>query len=677
MNPKDLNAYKLLTDNSKYREEIEIYSLLFKPFDIKGLYLKNRLVMPPIGTSFKTADCVSRRLKSWYVERAKGGVGMIVTQHAFADLHVAEHRRTWTLSEDECVSKLRDLTDAIHAHQTIVVAQLAHPGRRIKQKNGCAYPVSASSISSALAGCWSIPTALTLEDIQSQIETFAKGAKRAKEAGFDAVQLHAAHGYLIWSFLSPFANKRKDRYGGDRKNRARFLIETLSLIREGVGKDFPVFVRMNGSDYSEGGIEIEDARAYARNIEEAGADAISISAAETSRLFPGEYMVPPRAVVRGCNVHLAAAIKKVVGIPVSVAGRIDNPTLAERILEEGKADLIEMGRGLVCDPELPKKAYRNQTKEIRPCIACNHCEDIQELGLPIECSVNPIAGREYKHKVTQPEKPLRVMVIGGGPAGMEAARMAAAIGHRVTLCEKENELGGQLKLASLSPFKSEMRELINWYKAELDRLRVRINTNHRVMPSTIQEESPDITIIATGAVPSVPSTLRTKQENVVNACDVLVDKSTIGERVVIVGGGLIGCEIADLLSEEGKKVTIVEMLGNLGMLLERVKGMNEMLLLRRICERGVKIVINTKVEGIVKEGVIVNHLGMRRLIEADTIVLATGMKENRDLVNSLSNAAPVYCIGDCRKVRKLADAIFDGYAILMRIQRIQPRVVLK
>lgn len=623
--------------------------------------------MAPMGTNFEIKDYISKRLKAWYIERARGGAGMIITSQAFVHPEVVSKTKAWSLSDDECIPRLKELIDAIHSNGAKVAAQIGHAGRKVSPKNISAYPVSASSVASTLIGSWAIPRALTVEEIEDREKAFAEGARRAKEAGFDAVQLQAAHGYLIWSFLSPLANKRKDKYGNDPEGRVRFLVEILKMVREKVGHDFPIIVRMNGSDYAEGGITINDAKSYAQRLEESGADAISVSGAETSRLFPGEYMLPPRAIRRGCNVQLSAEIKKVVKIPVSVAGRIDNPDMAEKILKEGKADLVEIGRALIADSELPKKAAENRADEIRPCIACNRCEDIMETGLPLECTVNALAGKEYRYKIRPSKKPKRVLVVGGGPAGMEAARVASLRGHQVVLCEKEHELGGQLKLSAVPPYKGEMEDLARWFGTLLHKLNVKIEVGQEVTPSFIEKMTPDIAIIAVGAIPFIPSALRVKLDNVVTANDVLAGKAKVGERVVVVGGGFVGCETADLLSERGKNVTIVEMLADLGLLLEKVKGMNEMLLLRRLCEKGVRILINTKVEAITREGVIVNHKGMKRTIEADTIVLATGAQANKLFSDERKSATVTYEVGDCKKARKLVNAIHEGFMVARKI----------
>lgn len=644
-----------------------VYKSLFEPITIRNLHLKNRIMMASLITNFAVKDDVSKRLKAWYIDRATGGAGMIISQKALVHPETMGKTKAFDLSKDECVPRLKVLSDAIHARGAKIAVQIDHSGRKTSPENISAYPVSASSIAATIVGRWSIPRTLTIDEIKDRQEAFAEGARRAQEAGFDAVQIQAAHGYLIWSFLSPLANKRRDKYGADLEGRVRFLTETLKLVRKKVGDDFPILVRMNGSDYVEGGITLNDAKFYAQRLEENGADVLCISGAETSRLISGEYMIPPRAFDRGCNAQLSAEIKKAVNIPISVAGRIDNPDLAEKILQEGKSDLIEMGRALIADPELPKKAAERRSDEIRLCIACNRCEDIQETGLPLECTVNAFAGNEYRYKITHCKEPKNVLVVGGGPAGMEAARVASLRGHNVVLREKDRELGGQLRLAAVPPYKAEMRELVRWFETSLKKLGVKVELGQEVTASSIEEMEPDAVIIATGALSFVPTPLIVNLENVVTANDVLAGEVRVGETVVVVGGGLVGCETADLLSDRGKKVVVVEMLRDLGMLLDKVKGMNEMLLLRRLCEKGVQIIINAKVERIIRSGVIVTHKGTKKTIEADTIVLATGVRENKELNEKLRTKTPTYQIGDCKKTRKLINAIQEGFIVARKI----------
>jgi 2,4-dienoyl-CoA reductase-like NADH-dependent reductase (Old Yellow Enzyme family)/thioredoxin reductase len=602
---------------------------------------------------------VSKRLKEFYVERAKGGAGLLIVGGGSVS---PEDSPKLSIYGDEYVPSLMELAKAIHAHGTKAAIQLNHGGRKTSPRSISMYPIAASSIASPGRA---MPRTLTIEEIEQLEEMFAEAGNRVKKAGFDAVQIQAGHGYLVWTFLSPIANKRADSYGGSLEGRTRFLLEIIEHMKEKTGKDFPIMVRINGADYLTGGLTITDSEIIARKLEEAGVSSISVSAGERSDLC--EYLVPPRAIPKGTNTKLSAKIKEVVGIPVSVAGRIDNPMLAEKILEEGAADLVEMARPLLADPELPKKTAQRKMEEIRKCIACIHCEAWLNLGLKVECTVNAQAGREWRFGIRPSPKPKKVVVVGGGPAGMEASRVARMRGHEVVLYEKDSRLGGQARLSSLLPFKNELKDLLEYYAVVLRRLGVKVKLGSEFKASHVDQIEPDVIVVATGAYPLVPRIPGVELENVVTANDILEGKASVGKNIVIIGGGLVGCETADLLTERGKKVTIIEMLRDLGMLLEKTVSWNEKLLLKRLSEKNTKIIIRSKAERITIEGVVVSRNGTQELFEADNVVLATGSLANRRLLEEIIFKGPVHEIGDCVKPRKLYDAIREGFMVGRKI----------
>jgi len=635
---------------------------LFEPIKIGTMELKNRIVMPPMGTNFSTEDgYATKRLINYHVERAKGGVGLIIVEGAYVEPRGKGSIRQLAVDHDNKIPRLKELATAIQANGAKATLQLFHGGRQSHSSIIGTQPVSASEVFCRLTR--ETPRALTVEEIQDVIEAFAEGTRRTKAAGFDAVEIHGAHGYLINQFLSPLTNKRTDKYGGDVKGRTRFLLEILELTRDKVGSDYPILCRINGDDYIEGGLALEEAKRIAQMLEAAGVDALHISGGIYDSPVP--VTTGPMALPRGHMVHLAARIKKVVNVPVIAVGRINDPELAEKILQEGKADLVSMGRALLADPELAKKAAAGALDDIRRCTACDECIARLFFNENIACSVNAALGREDKYRIRKAEVPKRVFIVGGGPAGMEAARVSALRGHEVVLYEKSDRLGGQLNLAVVPPHKEEMKSVAPYLENQIRKLGVKVVLGEEVTPLLVEKIKPDVVFIATGSIPTIPEILGVKGDHVVTAHDVLTGKASVKERVVVVGGGMVGAETAEFLAEKGKKMTILEMLRRIGM---DMVPMAILMLYKRLKKLGVDMITNAKVEEITEDGVVYEKDGEKQTVEADSVVLAAGSKPNISLMKALEDkVAKIYAIGNAKEPGNVLEAIHEGSRLAREI----------
>jgi len=635
---------------------------LFEPIKIGIMELKNRIVMPPMGTNFASDDgFVTKRLVNYHVERAKGGVGLIIVEGAYVESRGKGSIRQLAVDHDDKISGLKKLAAAIQANGAQAALQLFHGGRQSSSLIIGTQPVSASEVFCRLTR--ETPRALTVEEIQDVIAAFAEGARRTETAGFDAVEIHGAHGYLINQFLSPLTNKRTDKYGGDVKGRTRFLLEILELTRDKVGSDYPILCRINGDDYIEGGLTLEETKKIAQMLEAAGVDILHISGGIYDSPVP--VTTGPMSLPRGHMVHLAAGIKKVVDVPVIAVGRINDPELAEKILKEEKADLVSMGRALLADPELPKKAAAGTLDDIRRCTACDECIARLFFNENIACSVNAALGKEEEYRIRKAEVPKKVLIVGGGPAGMEAARVSALRGHEVVLYEKSGRLGGQLNLAVVPPYKEEMKNVALYLESQIRKLGVKVVLGKEVTPLLVEKIKPDMVFIATGSVPTVPEILGVAGDHVVTAYDLLAGTASVKERVVVVGGGMVGAETAEFLAEKGQKVTILEMLRRIGM---DMVPMTILMLYKRLKKLGVAMITNAKVEEITEDGVVYEKDGVKQTAEADSVVLAVGSKPNISLMKALEGkVAEIYAIGNAKEPGNVLEAIHEGSRLAREI----------
>jgi NADPH-dependent 2,4-dienoyl-CoA reductase/sulfur reductase-like enzyme len=497
---------------------------------------------------------------------------------------------------------------------------------------------------------------LTIAEISEIVHLFATSAKRAVTAGCDGVEIHGAHGYLLCEFLSSAVNKRTDRYGGGVENKARFLLETIRAVRAAVGPDYPVWCRLTAQEYwVKDGITLEETRKVARMAQEAGADAIHVSGT-TAQDTTNTPETP------GTLLPLATAVKKEVGVPVIAVGWL-NPEIGERALEEGNADFIAFGRRLFADPEIADKASSGRTEDIRPCIGCLECmESMAHNYEPVRCAVNPALGKEARYRLKPARRKKRMIVLGGGPSGLEAARIAALRGHQVTLLEKEDKLGGQLNPAALPPYKEPISQFTTYLTRQAGKAEVEIRLNTEATVELIVENRPDVIVVATGAAPATLPIRGIDRPNVCTAVDILNGKSRAGKNVVMLGGGMVGCETGHFLAIRGHNVTIVEMMESMAS--DMVTTVRQRLL-NRLAERNVRLLTNVVCEEIREDGLAISTPEKKReTIRAETIGIAVGFAANHKLLDSLRGMAPeIYCIGDAVQPARISDAIESGWRI--------------
>lgn len=662
---------------------------LFTPVKIGKLELLNRIVMTAMQLNYSNDGFCTQRLIDFYRERARGGVGLIIIGGCVIDEY-AGGRIMIGLDDDKFIPGLRELASAVHEYGAKIACQLYHGGSYVHSMliDG-RQAVSASPVMSGFTK--EVPRKLSISEIKEIIKNYGKAARKVKDAGFDGVEVLAGTGYLISQFLSPVTNKRKDRYGGDFTSRMRFGLEVAREVRKTVGPDFPVIFRVAGNEFVPGGNTNKEARIFCQGLEKAGVDAINVTGGWHETRVPQITM----AVPRGAFVYLAQGIKEVVGIPVIACNRINDPIFADQILRDGMADLIGIGRPLIADPELPNKAKAGRFDEIRTCIACNQgCFDrVFELK-PITCLQNPRAGREGEFEVKPAKKPKRVMVVGGGPGGMETAYISALRGHDVSLYEREDRLGGQIYLCAIPPGRGDFFNLLGNLNSQLRSSGVKVELDTEVTPELVEEVKPDVVVVATGARPIIPDIPGIDGQNVVGAWDLLYGKVDVGDRVVIVGGGAVGCETALFLANKGtldgntlhflaanraedwetlnsltskgiKKVTIVEMLPRLGRDIGLSTRWTIMQELRRF---GVEMIKNTPVKEILADGVIFERDGKDQKVEADSVVIAVGSRSENALYEKLKDKGrEVYLIGDSKEPRKILEAIQEGFEVGFKV----------
>lgn len=611
--------------------------------------------MPAMDTGYaREGGYVTERLIRYYERRAEGGVGLIVVEICGVDPSGVAHPYQLRIDDDKYIEGLRQLTHRLHAHGVPVMLQLHHAGRQMSSRVSGTQPVAPSAIPCPLIR--EVPRALETDEVDELVRQFARAAVRAKAAGFDGVQIHGAHGYLVHQFLSPLSNKRNDKYGGDSERRMRFPLEIVRQIRAAVGSDFVIGYKISAEDRLEGGLKLDETTAFAQRLQDAGVDVLEVSAGTYAQMH---HMIPPMMLPQGYLVPLAAHMKRHLRIPVVAVARINDPELAEQILVNGDADLVAVGRGLLADPDLPRKAQEGRFLDVRRCVACNECIARAFALEDLVCLINPELGREGEVDLGPAAVPKTVLVVGAGPSGIQAALTASQRGHKVILCDRNPWVGGKLPIVQAPPGKHEYVNYTRYLIHQLKQSTVEVRLNTVVTVEYVESLKPDEVIVATGARPEIPDIPGVQGPNVFTAEDLLAEDRA-GKHVVIVGASGTGCETAEYLVKHGHQVTIVARSKKAARSIEPI---TRRVLLEELRQLGVEFRFGLQTRAIYPDRVeCVNEQGQVVSIPCDTVVIARGYKPDNRLAEALeARGFSVRRIGDVVAPRKIIDAVTEGY----------------
>jgi len=649
------------------------YPNLFSPIKIGTLIFKNRIVSAPTSLAELSPEShLTRDNIAYYKLKARGGAAVVTVGESI--VHSAtgrSHPKQILLDDEGVIPSLVETADAIHQFGAIASIELSHGGMEcdpifLGGRNPIGPSATSTDIGFRTKGMNTVVVEEMSEALMEEIaEAYAAGAAVVKLAGFDMCMIHAGHGWLLAQFFSPLTNRRRDQFGGGVENRARFPMMVIDRVRERVGKDFPIELRISGSELTEGGLTIEDAIAIAKMAEDK-VDLIHVSAGAHSIINTMTVMHPSMFLPHGCNVYLAEAIKKAVRIPVVTVGGLSDPAQMEEIIAGGRADVIALARGLIADPDIPRKAQCGKDDEIIHCLRCFDCIGGMFITRTMKCAVNPIIGREFEYGFpAKPGERKKVLIAGGGPAGMQAAITAAERGHNVTLCEKSDFLGGALKFAGDVSFKQDLNRFKEYQIRKAGSLAIKVLLNTEVTPGLVALESPDVLIAAVGAEPIVPKIPGMDKKSVIMAIDAYNKGTDIGQKVVVIGGGLLGCETGLHIAQKGKAVTIIEMLDDVAI---EANIMHRRALMLEL-EKSVKIRTEIKCTEIAGKGVkAIDREGNDILFEADTVIVAVGLKSRSGVVDALRGTVPEFmAIGDCVKPKRVQQAVRTGYDAAMAI----------
>ena len=628
---------------------------LFEPIQIGKTTVKNRIFMPPLSTNLADKGYVTDALVEHYSNRARGGVGLIVTEVTTVEPTYTYLPGDMSIYDDSYIPGWKKLVDAVHKYDTKILSQLFHPAYMAFPVPGTPQLIAPSNVGPYYAK--SAPRAVTVEELHVLVRQFGEAALRFKKAGGDGVEIQCAHAHgLLGGFLTPLYNKRTDEYGGDINGRLRLTLEVIREVRKQCGDDFIIDVRISGDEYSEGGLTLNDMIYVSKQLEKEGVDFLHVSGGNTikrgsSMPAPGTSPAP--------HAHASEEIRKHVHIPVATVARINEPWVADELIADGKADICMIGRANLCDSEFANKAREGRTDDIRPCIGCGRCLTGIMFGKPIACTVNPSV---ETNDIDEADVKKKVLVIGGGPAGMEAAYVAKKRGHEVVLCEKENELGGLLRLAAVPISKQELCKVIKFMARRLNNEGIDVRTGCEVTPQMLEDEFKDYEIIcSTGAKPKEIEVFKQFKQTM-TADDILSGRKFPGRKIVILGGGSVGCETADYLAPlvndlfpANRDVTVIEMTGSL---MTGDGGAAKSRLTQRLMSKGVKLLLNAQVKKVDESTITYEQDGEEHTIkDADTLVFAVGYTPTKV---EYENA---HYIGDCGKVGNLKDAISGAYQL--------------
>ncbi len=666
-----------------------MYKHLFSPITINKLEIKNRIAYPSLGLMYSHDGKLNDRYIQFYRERARGGAGIVTVGPVGVDF-LGIGALGLSIARDEDIPDFAHLASVIKNEGARSWVQLFHAGAySIPLLINGEQPLAPSAVYSNYSR--TTPREMTIDDIKNTQENFARAALRVKEAGFDGVEVIGSAGYLLTQFLSPLKNQRTDEYGGSFENRCRFAKELFLGVRKAVGPDYPMTVRMAGNDFVPGSNTDTETPKIARMYADCGVDAINVTGGWHESRIPQLPMETPRSVY----AFLALNIKKEVSVPVMASNRITTPEIAEQVIRDGYADMVNLGRVLIGDPEWPIKAFEGRADEIRPCVACNQgCTDQIFSAQPVFCIGNPQAGFEGERQLVKTKTPKKVMVIGAGAAGLEAAVTAHKIGHQVTLFEKDDDIGGQLWIAGAPPHKQELLGYIRYYRAMLKKYEIPLRLKTEVTPELITAEKPDAIILAEGATALIPPIDGIDDSSVISAWDVLRNSPLLGKEVAVIGGGAVGLETALFVAHKGtltpeilhflftyeaqtperlrelmfngtSRVTVFEMLPKAG---KDVGKSTKWVLMGNLERFNVRVMTNTRVTGIANGNVTYVSDNGTRTAKFDNIIIASGSRPETKMTQSIAGMGiPYKTVGDCTQVGKLNDAIHGGFLAALEL----------
>lgn len=640
-----------------------MFENIFRPIKINSLTVKNRLLVPPMVTNFADKEnFATKQSNAYYTARAKGGFGLIVVEALAVHLLGRSYHYGLGLWDDKFIDNLKIMTDESHAYDAKIFAQLIHGGAQTKPDIIGTQTVAPSAL--LHPGYNVLPREMSKDEILEMIDSFGQAALRAKKAGFDGVEVHGSHGYLVSEFMSQVTNKRTDEYGGSLLGRLTVPIEILKSIRNYCGNDYPVTIRIAGDERLSDGRKIEETKVAIKILDEAGYDAFHVTTANTASTG---YVAPPSYVEIALNVNFAEKIKKITKKPIITTGRIHDANLAEMILAEERADIVGIGRSSIADPEFVNKVQKGDLEDIKPCVAClQGCIHHLYTDQPITCLANPLVGHESTFEIEQAKDKKKILIAGGGPAGLEVARILALRGHNVHLYDKAEKLGGQLLIACMPPHKQALANLVKYMVKDLERSGVKVHLETQVNKKLVEEMQPDLVINASGGKAILPNLPGQEHVNAVSAWDLLMGKVTVGVNVLIVGGGSVGLETADFLAEQGKKVTLVEMKDEIGA--DMVKRVRQFLT-KRLDELKTNINVSCKVCEFCSGGAIVDSNGQTKTFDGyDNIVWALGTRPDDTLEKELADCqVKVIKIGDAAKVKDALAALEEARELAVKL----------